>query len=80
MSQTMPNTHREEQATSLLAKNFTTAELDLIRGTSKPPPVVTLRLRAFRLLRDAGFSLPEIGFMCNKHHTTVLLALRRNDG
>lgn len=39
--------------------------------------LVRARWQAFKVFRDAGYSLPEIGRVFGKDHTTVLHGLKR---
>jgi len=47
-----------------------------VLGKSRSTMLVTPRWLAMRLLRDQELSLPSIGYFVNRHHTTVMHALR----
>lgn len=53
---------------------FTKADLT---GPSKRPAICRARWEAMRRLRAKPLSLPSIGRLLNRHHTTVLDGLRR---
>jgi chromosomal replication initiation ATPase DnaA len=48
----------------------------LLRSRQRYSEVVELRFRAYRLLREAGFSLSVIGRFLHRDHGTVLHGLR----
>lgn len=48
-----------------------------LRSHSRKPHLVRARWDAMKLLRARGLSLPAIGRLLNRHHTTVLDGLRR---
>lgn len=51
--------------------------IDDIKGPSRKAYICRARWDAMRLLRDRGLSLPSIGRMLNRDHTTVVHGLRR---
>lgn len=48
-----------------------------ITGPSRRPDICAARWEAMRRLRAKSLSLPSIGRLLNRHHTTVLDGLRR---
>lgn len=50
---------------------------EAVLSTSRSQMAVKARLMVWVLLRDLGFSLPEIGRMTNRDHKTVLHGLRK---
>ena len=51
-----------------------------ILGHCRRPHIVRARWQVMRELRQRGWSLTAIGDAMNRHHTTVLHALRRLEG
>lgn len=49
----------------------------LVLARVRRQPVLLMRYRAFKRLRDEGRSLPAIGRAAERHHTTVMAALER---
>ena len=47
-----------------------------ILGDSRRRQIVAARWEAARRLREAGLSYPHIGELLNRHHTTVMHAVR----
>lgn len=50
--------------------------VETIRDKSRRAEAVRARRRAARLLRRLGYSLPDIGYAIDRHHTTVLHHVR----
>jgi len=59
-----------------IATGYTKAD---IIGTSKPRPLCMVRWAIMDALRAKGLSLPSIGRILHRHHTTVLEGLRQAD-
>lgn len=51
--------------------------VDAIKGHSREPRFVKARHEVMVALRDEGFSLPRIGRILNRDHTTVMHGLRK---
>lgn len=49
----------------------------MVLSDIRDAPVVKARSAVIYVLRDAGLSLPHIGHLVNRDHSTVLTALRR---
>lgn len=47
----------------------------IIKSASRQRPHVRARWHAMHLLREVGFSLPEIGAALNRHHTSIMHGL-----
>jgi chromosomal replication initiation ATPase DnaA len=41
--------------------------------------IVTVRYEIFYALRGTGMSLPQIGDLCGRHHTTILHGIKRQE-
>lgn len=50
-----------------------------IMGNLRTKKVVIARREAYRRCREMGLSYPEIGYIMNRDHTTVLYGINRND-
>ena len=50
-----------------------------IQSKDRSKKLVERRARVYRALRDEGLSLPEIGRLVNRDHTTVLYSLSKQD-
>jgi len=52
--------------------------IDQLLGPSHAPHIVQVRARAVLELRERGLSLPRIGLMLNRHHTSILSMLAKS--
>lgn len=71
-----PSASRVRAVVDLVAAE-TGIDRGLILSTCKARHVAVARWRAFRVLRDYGYSLPSIGHAFGMDHTSVLHGLRR---
>lgn len=54
-------------------------KVDVLRGPSRDPAVCRARFAVMYAMRAHGLSLPAIGNVLRRHHTTILSGLRRGD-
>ena len=49
--------------------------LEQVLSRSRNPRIARIRWQAWRELRRQGFSYPGIGYVANRHHTTVMFGV-----
>ena len=68
---------RVERVVRRIAREHECTVEDLY-GASRHPTVTRARFRAYAVLRwSTGLSLPEIGLIFNRDHTTILAGVRK---